>query len=264
MLAERSRRGRIASYALAAFAVAGAVALVVWLFPDRGDVRLAIAGEEAADLPLDEPVVFWPGSRVVVRARGLTDGGAASLAIDGRRLAMTTADEDGGFEARVALPRDVSPGRHRIEVRDAGSGRVARSVEIEVRDPAVPTVDVQPRRVGRGERVVVRGGGLARGRRVRAVLVAEDGTARDLVEARVRRNGLVGVVAEVPADVDPGRYTVRVRDRAGADLAPAATVDVEGGEDGAANAATTDAPPATTDAATTDAPPETTTAAVTA
>lgn len=227
VLSERSRRGRIASYALAGVAAAGAVALVIWLFPGRDAVTLEIAGNEAAEVAMEPPLVFWPGSGVVVTGRGLTDGGLATLAVDGRRLRSTRADADGGFRESVSLPRDVTPGLHRIEVRDTGSGRVARSIEIEVRDPARPALDVQPRSVRAGSRVVVRGGGLRGGGRVRAVLVAPDGSQVGLgAQVRVRRNGLVGIVARVPAAAAGGSYAVRVQDRGGADVAPPASVDV--------------------------------------
>ncbi len=162
LLAERSRRGRIASYALAAAAAAGAVVLVVWLFPGREGASLVVVGDEAGAIPMEPPLLFWPGSGLVVSGRGLTETGVATLAIDGRFLQATRADLEGRFTETLALPRDVAPGPHRIEVRDSGSGRIARSVEIAVGDPATPLLDVQPRRAAPGESVLVRGGARAR------------------------------------------------------------------------------------------------------
>lgn len=229
LLAERSRRGRIASYALAAAAAAGAVVLVVWLFPGREGASLVVVGDEAGAIPMEPPLLFWPGSGLVVSGRGLTETGVATLAIDGRFLQATRADLEGRFTETLALPRDVAPGPHRIEVRDSGSGRIARSVEIAVGDPATPLLDVQPRRAAPGEPVLVRGGGLRTGRRLAAVVVAPDGTEVARVEARVRRTGLVGVIVAIPDDAAPGAYAVRVQDRAGADAAPALELAIGGG-----------------------------------
>jgi hypothetical protein len=225
LLAERSRRGRIASWALAAVALMGVVVALFLLFPRRDDpsvhVGLAVADPTIA---FAEPLVVWPGLPVRVTGTRLTRGGAVAISVDDRRLATATAAPDGSLAAMLPLPADVAPGPATLRVRDLGSGRTL-SADLDVRPPDVAGIAVQPDHSEPGGAVAVAGGGLPPAAVVRLRLGGDAGGA-ELRSGPTTADGVLLLTVVLPPDLEPGGYPILAEGADGAPLAPPATLEV--------------------------------------
>lgn len=224
LLAERSRRGRIASWSLAAVALVGVVVALFLLFPRRDDpdLRVALAVNDPT-IVFGRPLVVWPGLRVRVTATRLTRGGQIAIGVRGRPLAMAVAAPDGGLDAVVALPGDLPPGPASLTVRDAGSGRTLEA-DVEVRATSEPAIVVQPGRLEPGGAAVVAGGGLPPG--VDVTVWLDPGPSAVLLrEGRTTRDGALQLVVLLPADVQPGIHAIGA-ERDGEPLAPPVALEV--------------------------------------
>src|SRR4051794_32022960 len=60
-----------------------------------------------------------PTATILVSGTGFGADEDVAISFDARRLATATADHDGSFERRVALPADAAPGAHTVSALGA-------------------------------------------------------------------------------------------------------------------------------------------------
>jgi hypothetical protein len=222
LLAERSRRGRVASAALAGLAVLAGVLVLIVLFPRRDEPRVEVALATADPLvEYPPPLRVWPGTGVVVRGDDLTGASGARVRLAGRDLGTYMTSPDGELRVRLAIPADAPAGAQHLSVRDLGSGREVRTPVI-VEDPSSPGIAIQPAGADGGETVVVAGGGLPGTTAVEAVL--DPGPSERLLRAgRTTRAGLLVLLVILPDELGDGEHVIGLRAAGGGEpLAPPA------------------------------------------
>jgi hypothetical protein len=217
LLAERSRRGRGASYALAALAIVAAAWALYTFFPRRPDpsveLRLPLPAAVADTV---EEIRLWPDMPFRVTGADHTDRSTVELELGGRRLGQAVVDQDGRFRAAVRVPRGLDPGVYAFVARDRGSGKVTAREDVVVEDRREPALAMQPDTVAAGDRIAVTGGGFPGRTVLHLILASPEGPDRRVGQVRTRPNGLVFAVVAVPPDLRDGPHSVTAMTRAGA------------------------------------------------
>lgn len=231
LLAERSARGRGASYVLAVLAVVAAAWALYAFFPRRPDptveLRLPLP---AGDVEEPAQIHVWPEMPLRVTGEHHTDLSTVELELDGQLLGRAQVDAEGSFRAAVRVPRGLSPGRRAFVCRDRGSGNVTAREEVLVEDASEPGLAMQPETVRAGGRIAVTGGGFPGGIVLTLLLDDEDPTTtRTVGRVRTRPNGLVFARIAVPADVPEGDHRVTAVTRAGRPIGRPGTFELTGG-----------------------------------
>ncbi len=229
LLAERSSRGRTASYVLALVALLLAAWALYTFFPGRSEptVRLLLPLPPDGIGELDR-IRVWPGMPLRVTGADHTDLSTVELELSDRLLARVRADGNGRFRTEVRVPRDLAPGTHVFVVRDRGSGTVTVREEVVVEDPSEPALALQPDTVPAGGHVALTGGGFP-GRLLLVLELDPDSTTRRTIgRVRSRPNGLVFARVAVPADLPSGEHRLVTVTPAGVPVGRAAIFEVTG------------------------------------
>ncbi|MFE7408003.1 choice-of-anchor G family protein, partial [Isoptericola sp. NPDC057559] len=149
---------------------------------------------------------FTPGEDVTVQ---LTDDAGAPV---GDPVTVTAGD-DGTITADLTVPADATPGDHTVVATDS-SGATAEAGLVVT---AAPTIDVDPGTVPAGGTTTVTGDGFTPGEDVTVQLTDPDGTpVGDPVTVTAGDDGTITAEIPVPADAEPGDYTVVAEDSSGA------------------------------------------------
>ncbi|MFC7403829.1 hypothetical protein ACFQQL_01805, partial [Georgenia alba] len=90
--------------------------------------------------------------------------------------------------------------------------------------PADPTVTIEPNQLAPGDPFVLSGEGYTPDSTIQGQTLAEDGTVLNEFTADADQNGAFSQDLEVPADLEPGTYGVRMTDTTGATAETTATV----------------------------------------
>jgi hypothetical protein len=227
LLAERSRRGRIASWTLAIVAAIVA-AIVVWsFFPhDRSaSVDVTLGGDAAAVGPLRELVV-WPGMQIQMAGTRASDSTAIQLVLDRTQIGVATSSPTGAFLIRALIPRGTSRGPHRLRALDTGTGRQIGRSDLEVRFGPRAELWTLPTKTTVGGRLAIAGGGFTPHSNLRVVWDPGSATERTLVSRRIKSLGVFTAAVSVPVGATTGVHRLVVLSAAGQTLAGPASVAV--------------------------------------
>ncbi|MFC7403830.1 LPXTG cell wall anchor domain-containing protein, partial [Georgenia alba] len=159
-----------------------------------------------------------------------------TLAEDGTVLNEFTADADdnGAFSQDLEVPADLEPGTYGVRMTDT-TGATAETTATVIDTTVDPTVTIEPNQLAPGDPFVLSGDGYTPDSTIQGQTLAEDGTVLNEFTADADQNGAFSQDLEVPADLEPGTYGVRMTDTTGATAETTATVIETGGDDGGQN-----------------------------
>ncbi len=227
LLAERSRRGRTASWVLACVAAAVS-AIVVWsFFPHDRNARvdITLGGDAAAVGPLRE-LIAWPGMQIQMTGSRATDSTEIQLLLDRTQIGRATSSVDGAFRIRALIPRGTTAGKHGLTALDTGTGRRIGRSTVQIRYGNRAELWTLPEATAVGSMLAIAGGGFTPHSTIRVVWDPGSATERTLINRRIKSLGVFTAAVRVPPGTPGGAHRIAVLSPSGQLLAQPASVQI--------------------------------------
>lgn len=228
VLAERSRRGKIASWALAAVAAAVA-AVVVWsFFPHSNAPRVTYSlGGDAAAAGSPDPLIVWPGVQIQVAGVRGSESTPIQLLLDRTQIGVAASAPDGSFRILARIPRGISAGDHRLSVLDTGTDRTLGRSDVQIRSGREAALWTLPAKATVGSTVAIVGGGFAPHSNIRVIWDSGSPDQSTLISRRIKSLGVFTAAVDIPEGATPGIHHVTAVSASGQDLAAPAAIVVD-------------------------------------